>query len=71
MPHLIKREPRNWKKDLWRSLSPPKVELIKFCRQLKITQTRCIAEDWGSLQSTRLTTTTLRTKRRGLMPEYM
>jgi hypothetical protein len=46
-PHLIEWEPHKWKKDEWGSLSPGKVELIKFCRRLKITQTRRIAEALG------------------------
>jgi hypothetical protein len=39
--HLIEQEPRKWKKDKWRSLSPPKVQLIKFCRRLKIIDVLC------------------------------
>jgi hypothetical protein len=47
MPHLIEWEPRKWKKDEWRTLSPAKVRLIETCRRIKITQTIRIAEALG------------------------
>jgi hypothetical protein len=46
-PHLIEREPRKWKKDEWKSLPPLDLKLIGICRQIKINQTRLIAEHLG------------------------
>jgi hypothetical protein len=46
-PHLIEREPRNWKKNEWKTTSPDIIMVITVCRRIKINKTRRIAEELG------------------------
>jgi hypothetical protein len=46
-PHLIEREPRKWKENEWKALSPGLIMVIRVCRCLKINKTRRIAEELG------------------------
>jgi hypothetical protein len=46
-PHLIEREPRKWKKNEWKALSPGLIMVIMVCHRLKINKIRPIPEELG------------------------